>query len=227
MEFLRLEAVERPGSDSRDDPVLADPSAFATDNAARFDALFAIYTEDMAKQLGDGGSELWSAFKANTSDKWSDTDRQTLLSRYLGFPLWDGMIFPTISMTRLPQFTPIGVSQFSPLMATKLTALDEKGNPTEKLMGIPFKHFAGFFDAKSRENGLSVGPFRRCRTDSAPASGGRQIGRPVGGRSRWSRRIHSSPGRWLDGGARHRGRLETNFEASGKPEEAGGEFSRR
>jgi patatin-related protein len=152
VEFLRLEAVDRPGSDSRDDPVLADPSAFATDNAARFDALFAIYKEDMAKQLGDGGSELWSAFKANTSDKWTDTDRQTLLSRYQGFPLWDGMIFPTISMTRLPQFTPIGVSQFSPLMATKLTALDEKGNPTEKLMGIPFKHFAGFFDAKSREN---------------------------------------------------------------------------
>ena len=152
VEFLSLEAVDRPGSDRRDDPVLADPTAFAKDNDAHFHALLATYQEDMAK-LGDGSSELWNPFRRNTSGEgWTDKDRQTLLSRYLGFPLWDGMIFPTISMTRLPQFTPIGVSQFSPLMATQLTPLDEKGNPTEKLKGIPYHHFAGFFDATSREN---------------------------------------------------------------------------
>jgi patatin-related protein len=153
VEFFSLKAVDQPGSDLRDDPVLANPTAFAQDNDAQFGALLAIYQEDMAKELGDGSSDLWNAFTVNTSGEgWTDKDKQTLLSRYLGFPLWDGMIFPTISLTRLPQFTPIGVSQFSPLMATALTPLDEKGNPTEKLKGIPFNHFAGFFDARSREN---------------------------------------------------------------------------
>jgi patatin-related protein len=153
VKFLRLEAADRPGSDRRDDPVLADPNDFAKDNNAHFSALFEAYRGGMTRELGDGGSDLWNAFKANTTGAgWSDEDRQALLSRYLGFPLWDGMIFPTISMTALPQFTPIGVSQFSPLMAKKLKPLDENENPTEKLKGIPFKHFAGFFDAKSREN---------------------------------------------------------------------------
>ena len=153
VKFLRLEAVDEPGADRRNDPVLADPTAFAKDNDAHFDALFASYKEGMNTELPGGSSELWKAFRADTSGEgWSDEDRQTLLSRYLGFPLWDGIIFPTISLTRLPQFTPIGVSQFSPLMATKLTPLEEKGKPTEKLKGIPFKHFAGFFDAMSREN---------------------------------------------------------------------------
>lgn len=153
LEFLSLEAVSQPGSDRRDDPILADPAAFAEDNDAHFKALLAIYQDGMAKESQGGGSDLWDAFRENTfGEGWSEGDRQTLLSRYLGFPLWDGMIFPTIALTDLPQFTPIGVSQFSPLMATTLTPLDEKGNPAEKLKGIPFHHFAGFFDAESREN---------------------------------------------------------------------------
>jgi patatin-related protein len=156
VKFLSLEVVDQPSASRRDDPLLADPTTFAEDkdNDLQFDALLKAYQQGMKKELVDGSCDLWEAFISNTSGReWSNTDKQTLLTRYLGFPLWDGMIFPTISLTRLPQFSPIGVSQFSPLMATKLRPpVDDKGNPTEKLEGAPYKHFAGFFDANSREN---------------------------------------------------------------------------
>jgi patatin-related protein len=136
-----------------DDPaILANPQDFATAHTREFDALFEGYRAGLDQQLGDGSSELWKVFTDVTAHGWSDNDRQKLLSRYLGFPLWDGMIFPTVSLTELPQFTPIDVSQFSPLTATALTACDENGQQTGKLKGIPFHHFAAFLDATSREN---------------------------------------------------------------------------
>ena len=152
VEFLRLKPPHGPNPDRRDDPMLADPATFATEHTDEFEALLESYSTEMCKQLGGGSTDLWTAFVDNTAG-WDHWHRQALLSRYLGFPLWDGMIFPTLSLTEVPQLTPIGVSQFSPLMATKLKPPpDEKGAPTEKLKGIPVSHFAGFFNAKSREN---------------------------------------------------------------------------
>jgi hypothetical protein len=80
-----------------------------------------------------------------------------LLARYLGFPLWDGIIFPTISLAELPQFTPIGVTQFSPLTATALPT-PEGG----KLKGVALHHFGAFLDPDWRENDYLWG-----RLDSA------------------------------------------------------------
>ncbi|MGB9223081.1 patatin-like protein [Mycobacterium sp.] len=137
---------------AEDDAILANPQDFATQHRGEFDALFASYRDGLQAQLGDGSSDLWTVFQDVTSHGWSDNDRQKLLSRYLGFPLWDGMIFPTISLTELPQFTPIEVSQFSPLTATALTAFDENGQKTAKLKGIPLHHFAAFLNVASREN---------------------------------------------------------------------------
>ena len=135
-----------------DRAILANPEDFAKAHTREFNALFEGYRDGLDKQLGDGSSELWNVFTDVTAHGWSDNDRQKLLSRYLGFPLWDGMIFPTVSLTELPQFTPIDVSQFSPLTASALTAFDENGQKTAKLKGIPFHHFAAFLDATSREN---------------------------------------------------------------------------
>jgi patatin-related protein len=137
---------------AEDDAILANPEDFATKHRGEFDALFASYRDGLQAQLGDGSSDLWTFFQDVTSHGWSENDRTKLLSRYLGFPLWDGMIFPTISLTELPQFTPIEVSQFSPLTATALTAFDENGHKTAKLQGIPLHHFAAFLNVASREN---------------------------------------------------------------------------
>ncbi|WP_422677950.1 DUF3376 domain-containing protein [Blastococcus brunescens] len=75
------------------------------------------------------------------------TYRRALLSRYLAFPFWDGLIFPTVSLSELPQFTPIGVAQFSPLAAAALST------PADgKLRGVSLHHFGGFAKAEWREN---------------------------------------------------------------------------
>jgi patatin-related protein len=133
--------------------ILANPADFARDNKSRFDALFENYRTAMDHGLGDGSTDLRQAFvKVSDGPGWTEAARQMLLNRYLGFPLWDGVIFPTVSLTDIPQFTPIGVAQFSPLMATKLKSCDDKGAVTPKLKGIPFHHFGAFLDAKSREN---------------------------------------------------------------------------
>ena len=95
--------------------------------------------------------------------QWTEDAKTALVSRYLGFPLWDGMLFPTIALTDLPQFSPIPVAQFSPTNATALKPpIEEKGGklraprenekPPAKLKGIPVKHFAAFFATKSRQN---------------------------------------------------------------------------
>jgi patatin-related protein len=164
VEFLKLPPLPVDEPDRRKDPLLADPATFAADWDAEFGALFTEYSDALYGRIRDDGDNLWNAFVENTT-LWNDNDKQALLSRYLGFPLWDGMIFPTVSLTRVPQLTPIGVRQFSPLTATKLKPLQEKpkrawprfwkktepGPPT-KLKGIPVSHFAGFFSEESREN---------------------------------------------------------------------------
>ena len=61
--------------------------------------------------------------------------------------LRDGLIFPTIALSNLPQFTLIGVAQFSPLTAGAL-AQPEGG----KLKGVALHHFAAFTEAAWREN---------------------------------------------------------------------------
>jgi hypothetical protein len=126
--------------------VLDDPQDFARRHGPDFEQLFSSYSAALEEALGDGSTPLWTAFQ-ETTQKWDDTYRHALLSRYLGFPLWDGLIFPTIALSELPQFTPIGVAQFSPQAARAM--VDPEG---EKLKGIPVHHFAGFFDARWREN---------------------------------------------------------------------------
>ena len=99
-------------------------------------------------------------FRILTAD-WTDKNRHALLSRYLGFPLWDALIFPTIALARLPQFTPIGVSQFSPLTAKALPPPPPtrrrwnrapSSGAAAKLGGVSLGHFGAFTAQSLREN---------------------------------------------------------------------------
>jgi predicted acylesterase/phospholipase RssA len=136
--FLTAEAI-----DAR---ILDNPERFARMHAEDFTRLFEHYRQALVEKLGDGSTPLWRIFEQETRG-WNVSHRLELLGRYLGFPLWDGIIFPTISLAELPQFTPIGVSQFSPLTASVL--------PTPsggKLKGVTLHHFGAFLDAGWREN---------------------------------------------------------------------------
>jgi len=128
-----------------DENRIADPAAFAADHAKAFHELFAAYGQALERDLGDGSSVLWVDFEEQARG-WDERHRRALLDRYLAFPFWDGLIFPTVALADLPQFTPIGVAQFSPLTARALT-LDGA-----KLKGLALFHFAGFVKPEWRQN---------------------------------------------------------------------------
>jgi patatin-related protein len=129
-----------------DDSLLADPRLFAKAHGEDFTTLFTAYRDALGSALGDGSTPLWDVFQQTTL-AWGADYRRALLSRYLAFPLWDGLIFPTVSLSELPQFTPIGVAQFSPLAAAALPTPDGG-----KLKGVSLHHFGGFAKAEWREN---------------------------------------------------------------------------
>ncbi len=129
-----------------DDSLLADPRLFAEEHGEDFTRLFGLYRDALSSALGDGSTPLWDVFERITL-AWDETSRRALLARYLAFPLWDGLIFPTVSLSELPQFTPIGVAQFSPLAAAALPTPDGG-----KLKGVSLHHFGGFARAEWREN---------------------------------------------------------------------------
>jgi hypothetical protein len=104
--------------------LLADPQDLANQHAYDLSRLFTTYREALQTRLGDGSIPLWEAYQEVTA-RWDMKFRKELLSRYLGFPLWDGLIFPTVALSELPQFTPIGVTQCSPLSARALTTPED------------------------------------------------------------------------------------------------------
>ncbi len=134
------------GADLSDEAVFGNPEVFGTEHDGDFRTLFSTYRASLGTQLADSSLPLWDAF-ARLTGEWTPADRRTLLSRYLGFPLWDALIFPTVAFSALPQFTPITVSQFSPLTASALPTPDGG-----KLKGVSLHHFGGFIDAAWREN---------------------------------------------------------------------------
>jgi patatin-related protein len=139
-------AIAFLGVDLSEEAVFSAPEEFAAAHDDAFRALFTTYRQSLAGQLADSSTPIWQAFVRLTGG-WDDVDRRGLLSRYLGFPLWDALIFPTVALSALPQFTPITVSQFSPLTALALPTPDGG-----KLKGVSLHHFGGFIDAAWREN---------------------------------------------------------------------------
>jgi patatin-related protein len=134
------------GGDLTDEGTLGSAEEFGAAHDADFTKLFGAYRTSLASQLGDSSGFVWQAFVDHTAG-WPDDLRRTLASRYLGFPLWDALIFPTVAFAQLPQFSPIATHQLSPLAATAL--------PTPaggKLKGVSLHHFGGFVDAAWREN---------------------------------------------------------------------------
>ncbi|MFQ6329138.1 patatin-like protein [Nocardia sp. CWNU-33] len=141
LEFLRPQKL--PGGTASSN---IRPDSFVASNLDNFDMLFDQYTKQIHETQGGGGDALWQAFAA-LRPQWDKRHLMLLASRYLGFPLWDGLLFPTIALSNLPQFTQIPITQFSPLRAKALTPLN-----TRKLEGFGYHHFRAFFKPKYREN---------------------------------------------------------------------------
>ena len=139
---------------------LANPETYAATGAggqgAGLNRLYAACLQAVG-QVGVTGTsqDLWEALTEHTQT-WDQAVRARLLSRYVGFPIWDSLIFPVVWLARLPQLTPVSVQRFSPLDATCLTAVNADGTAKEdrsaKLDGTAISHFGAFFEKPWRQN---------------------------------------------------------------------------
>jgi patatin-related protein len=136
------------------DGYLADPATFAVRHEHDLSLLYDACLRAIGQVKGSSQS-MWATLAEQTAT-WDQVPRSRLLSRYVGFPVWDSLIFPVISLARLPQLTPITVQRFSPLDATCLKAVTSDGavkaDPSAKLDGVSIGHFGAFFEKAWREN---------------------------------------------------------------------------
>jgi patatin-related protein len=79
---------------------------------------------------------------------WSWPRRKELLVRYLGFPLWDVLLFPIQSVVDAGERDAVEVIRMSP----RDTRLLRPAKPGQKLEGVGFGHFRAFFARRYREN---------------------------------------------------------------------------
>jgi hypothetical protein len=78
---------------------------------------------------------------------WAPEVRGALLTRYLGFPFWDVLTFPTTVLSGVAERDAVEVLRVSPI-DTRLLA--EPG--ASKLEGTSLGHFGAFFSRPGREN---------------------------------------------------------------------------
>ena len=123
-----------------------DPAHFADEHAEELSALVDAIGRHLDAELAGFSERLWERFDAATQGCPGHL-RRALLVRFLGFPLWDTLIFPVMSLSEVAQMSPIRVGRISPDDATLLSTPGR-----EKLKGVAVHHFGAFFDRGAREN---------------------------------------------------------------------------
>jgi hypothetical protein len=73
--------------------------------------------------------------------------RVGLIVRWVGFPLWDTLLFPVMDLADIWQLNQISVKRFSPDDAKRLPV-----PPEQKLQGSALHHFGAFFKRSAREH---------------------------------------------------------------------------
>jgi patatin-related protein len=124
--------------------------------AAELDAIFAGVQDLLGKQLPRVGPRLLADLAALTQN-WDAQRKEDLVVRYIGFPIWDVLLYPIQSLSQLGEGDAIEVVRVSPRESTLLPA--PNGKPIE---GVKLGHFYAFFSRPAREN-----DYLRGRLDAA------------------------------------------------------------
>jgi Protein of unknown function (DUF3376) len=124
-----------------------NPVSWTASHRTELSALVDAYGTALAPLVTTTTASLWSKFIDLTTG-WSDDARRPIALRYVGFPIWDQLLFPIVALSATPQFTQIQPTRFSPDRATLLHSPGVPG----KLRGTGFHHFAAFFHRAWREN---------------------------------------------------------------------------
>jgi len=109
---------------------------------------------DVTERVARFNQEELRGFSANLYARLSDLARdwhldrrRDLLVRYLGFPLWDVLLYPIQALADAGENDEIEVVRMSPFDAGVLPV-----TPADKVQGKRLHHFWAFFDRTAREN---------------------------------------------------------------------------
>jgi hypothetical protein len=142
------------------------PERYAADHEDDLLALEEALGAALDKQLEGFGAKLFESVQEVTAG-WSGPLRRDLLVRYLGFPLWDAILFPVQSVADVGERDAVEITRFSPSEAVAI------GAASADLSGAKLGHFGAFFSREGRENDYLWG-----RLDSAERLMGLLLGKP-------------------------------------------------
>src|ERR671937_1542094 len=123
------------------------PQEYVQQKRTELDALRDSLRTFLQQRLQHFSAKLYDDLMRLT-DGWSWPRRKELLVRYLGFPLWDVLLFPIQSVADAGERDAVEVIRMSP-RDTRLLRPPQAGH---KLEGVGFAHFRGFFARRYREN---------------------------------------------------------------------------
>jgi uncharacterized protein DUF3376/patatin-like phospholipase len=122
------------------------PDEFLEEHREALDQLVDRIGEILRERLDGFSADLWTRFSEATRD-WEPATRVGLVVRYVGFPLWDTLLFPIMDLSDIWQLNQITVKRISPDDAKRLPV-----PPEEKLQGVALHHFGAFFKRSAREH---------------------------------------------------------------------------
>lgn len=122
-----------------------DDADFASMHAAELDRLHERVGGAYAEVLRDFSAETMGEINTLTVG-WPPERREDLLVRYLGYPLWDAVLFPVQRLSDAGERDRVEIIRMSPADASVL-----RFPGAEKLQGIGLHHFRAFFRRDYRE----------------------------------------------------------------------------
>jgi hypothetical protein len=123
-----------------------DGGAYSEERGAELNDLSGTVREFVQTSLKGSGPALLERL-AVLSREWGEQRRRDLLVRYLGFPVWDVLLYPVQVLSPVGERDAIDVVRMSPHEATVLGT-----PPAQKVQGRQLNHFYAFFHRSAREN---------------------------------------------------------------------------
>ncbi len=120
-------------------------SSFLDDNSADLDQLTGALRSFLHAEL-EGFTPALYRDLVSLTDGWRTAVRRDLLIRYLGFPIWDALLYPVQALSDVAERDEVRVARLSPIDSTLLPV------DGPKVQGADLGHAYAFFSREAREN---------------------------------------------------------------------------
>jgi patatin-related protein len=139
------------GQDPVDDWVYAKkrgPQDYVDEHGEALARLEAEFGKSLNAALEGFGERLVESVFA-VAQGWAPARKEDILVRFLGFPIWDSLLYPIQSTADAGERDAVDIIRMSPRDARLLKPLDPD---KPKLSGVGIMHFGAFFSRDGREN---------------------------------------------------------------------------